>query len=170
MSMYRLVLGLFLFTANASAEVPQLGEPVDESEVNAITVFADGAGLPQGQGSVAEGRLIYERQCIACHGVGGQGGINDQLVGGHVGLEEIPQKRTIGSYWPYAVPVFDYIRRAMPYANPGSLTNDQIYALTAYLLHANGVVAEDAVLDAESLRAIQMPNRVRFFSDFKLPE
>ena len=169
MHMFRLAI-FVLLAGNVSAEVPRLGEPIEESDVGGITVFANGYGLPEGKGSVAEGRSIYERQCIACHGLDGQGGINDQLVGGHVGLDSIPQKRTIGSYWPYAVPVFDYIRRAMPYANPGSLTNDEVYSLTAYLLYANEILPENAVLDARSLRSVKLTKRERFFSDFRLPE
>ena len=100
----------------------------------------------------------------------GQSGINDRLAGGHVALDEIPQARTLGSFWPYAVPIFDYIRRAMPYANPGTLRDDEVYALTAYLLHVNGVIEADTILNAERLAAIKMPNRDRFFSQFKLPK
>lgn len=168
MRMFRTAL-LLMVSANVMAEAPRLGEPVGEAEVGAITVFANGEGLPPGQGSVLQGRAIYQQQCLACHGVEGQGGINDQLVGGHVAFDDVPQARTIGSYWPYAAPVFDYIRRAMPYANPGSLSNDQVYALTAYLLYANELLSEDATLDAGALAAIRLPNRERFFSQFKLP-
>lgn len=162
-----LLCGLALHVA---AEVPKLGEPVSESSVGGLTVFADGQGLPAGSGSVADGRGLYERQCLSCHGVDGQGGINDQLAGGHVALSEIPVRRTVGSFWPYAPPLFDYVRRAMPFLNPGTLTNDQVYALVAYLLHVNGVVDGDATMDAERLAAIKLPNRSRFFSEFKLPD
>ena len=154
----------------AFADTPGLGQPIDESEVGSLTVFASGQGLPEPQRSVSAGRILYERDCFACHGEEGRGSLNDQLAGGHVGLDAIPEKRTIGSYWPYAAPVFDYVRRAMPYANPGSLTDDEVYALTAYLLYVNDVVPADTVLDAEKLKQVKMPNRERFFSSFKLPK
>lgn len=172
MFMVRLaVLALVVaFAPTISADVPALGEPVTEQSVGSITVFADGEGLPEGSGSVGQGRALYERQCLACHGVNGVGGLNDHLAGGHVALSEVPVRRTIGSYWPYAVPVFDYVRRAMPFLNPGSLSDDETYAVVAYLLHVNGVLNEDAVLDADGLRAVRLPNRDRFFSTFRLPD
>lgn len=153
----------------AFAETPGLGVPVKESAITSITVFADGENLPPGSGTVAEGERLYQQQCMSCHGVDGRDGINAPLVGGHAALHQSPAQRTIGSFWPYAVPVFDYIRRAMPYAEPGTLTDDQVYALVAYLLHANDIVGADARLNADSLRAVKMPNRARFFSQFDLP-
>ena len=103
--------------------------------------------------------------CVACHGPDGEQGLNDQLAGG-----ELPYKRTIGTYWPYAPTVFDYIRRAMPYHGAGQLTNDETYALVAYLLHLNDIVDSDEVIDAVALAAIEMPAREIFFSSFPLPE
>ncbi len=136
------------------ADKPGLGIAISEDEVGALTVFSTGVGLPDGQGDVAVGRQLYDKLCMACHGIGGRGGINDQLAGGHVGLDEVPSTRTIGSFWPYAPPLFDYIRRAMPFAEPGTLQNDEVYALVAYLLYVNGVVPEGTgCLNAES-RAI----------------
>lgn len=169
-SMRSLLAFSLVYALPALAQAPQLGVPIAEREVQSLTVFADGEGLPSGQGSVAEGKAINERLCLACHGVNGQDGINDQLSGGHIGLALVPQKRTIGSYWPYATPIFDYIRRAMPYANPGTLADDQVYALTTYLLHVNDIVPAGMVLDAKTLASIKMPNRERFFSEFKLPK
>lgn len=155
--------------STAYSQTPGLGVPIAEAAVESITVFADGENLPPGSGTVAEGQRLYQQQCAACHGPGGKGGINDPLVGGHSALDKAPAPRTIGSFWPYAVPVFDYIRRAMPYAAPGTLTDDQVYALVAYLLHTNEIIGADTRLDAERLRGVKMPNRERFFSTFDLP-
>ena len=104
-----------------------------------------------------------------CHGERGVGGVNDTLAGGQVGLNEQPATRTIGSYWPYAPPLFDYIRRAMPYHTPGALTDDEIYSLTAYILHINGLWDAKTPLDAAALSGVTMPNRARFYSTFELP-
>ena len=105
-----------------------------------ISIGPDGAGLPPGSGTAAAGKVVYEAKCLACHGVDGAGRPNDQLVGGQGTLREAAPIRTIGSYWPYATTVFDYIRRAMPYVTPHSLTPDETYAVTAYLLALNGVI------------------------------
>ena len=167
--MRRLVCCLVFSVPAAFADGPNLGVPIEESAADSITIFADGRGLPPGSGDVAAGKALFETQCAACHGAGGQQGTNDWLVGGHVALDEQPRHRTVGSYWPYAPPLFDYIRRAMPYRNPGTLTSDEIYALVAYLLHANGLWPQDQPLDAKGLAGIKMPNRARFFSRYPLP-
>ena len=127
-----------------------------------ISIEADGTGLPPGSGNVSAGEAIYMVQCIGCHGIEGQGRPNDRLVGGHGTLSDLNPVRTIGSYWPYATTIFDYIRRAMPYTAPKSLNDDQVYALTAYLLYLNGIIAEDDVMDAQSLAQVRMPNRDGF--------
>lgn len=149
-----------------------IGRPVTASEIAAwdLDVGPDGIGLPQGEGSVDAGRSLYAIQCQHCHGVDGAGGPFDPLAG-RIDGDAFPFAtdptvvRTIGSYWPYATTVFDYVRRAMPLERPGSLSNEQVYALTAYLLHLNGLVEADQRLDRESLRAIVMPARDRFVSD-----
>jgi cytochrome c len=133
----------------------------------------DGAELPPGQGSVAEGKALYDRMCASCHGVGGVGGIppNPALVGRDSAAEGFRFARdpkldkTIGNYWPYATTVFDYIKRAMPQATPGILTDPQVYALTAYILSANQILPGDATLDAAALRQVKMPYRDRFVPD-----
>ena len=147
-----------------AAEHPGLGQVLSEDQVAAMdfTILPDGTGLPPGAGSVEDGRTVYARECRACHGEKGQGGPNDRLVGGVGSLTSDAPVKTIGSYWPYATTVFDYIRRAMPYTAPGSLSADDVYALTAYLLHENGIVGEDAVMDADALPAVVMPNREGF--------
>jgi hypothetical protein len=125
----------------------------------------DGSGLPPGSGSVAHGREVFAQQCAACHGDKGQGGVGDRLVGGQGTLATPNPVRTVGSYWPYAPTLFDYIRRAMPQNAPGSLSNEDVYAVSAYILHSNGLLATDAVLDAKTMSAIRMPNRSMFVDD-----
>lgn len=129
-----------------------------------IDVKPDGEGLPAGRGSVAEGEQVYMIQCVACHGPTGTEGPNDRLVGTEP-WSEWPGSFTVGSYWPYATTLYDYIRKAMPQLTPGTLTADQTYAVIAYILHLNGIVPEDAVMDAESLPAVRMPARDRFVLD-----
>jgi cytochrome c len=127
-----------------------------------ISIETNGDGLPRGSGDAAAGAEIYAVKCVACHGAEGSGGPNDRLVGGHGTLTELAQVRTVGSFWPYASTVFDYIRRAMPFQAPQSLTNDEVYALTAYLLAANGIIDESEVMDARTLARVRMPNRDGF--------
>jgi mono/diheme cytochrome c family protein len=145
-------------------ESPGLGRPASHADVTAVdfTIMPDGEGLPDGSGNPSDGAELYTQYCLACHGEGGTGGVNDVLVGGHGSLVTDAPVKTIGSYWPYATTLFDYIRRAMPYQSPGILTDDQLYALTAYLLYLNDVIDEDTVLDAHSLPAVEMPNRDNF--------
>lgn len=143
---------------------PMLGEPLSPEAVSEIdyVVLPDGTGLPEGSGTAAEGEAVYAKHCLACHGENGQDGINDRLAGGHGSIDSAMPVKTLGSYWPYATTVFDYVRRAMPYNDPGSLSDDEIYALTAYLLHINDIVERDERLDAATLPDIDMPNRENF--------
>ncbi len=152
----------------AAAEPPPLafGRLATPAEIAAadIDVRADGAGLPPGRGSVPDGATLFASGCTACHGGQGQKPIaGAPLLMGGVGTLATPKPvKTVGSYWPYATTLFDYIRRAMPFQAPGSLTDAQVYALTAYILRLNGIVPEDAVLDAASLPKVRMPNRDGF--------
>src|SRR5262245_28784801 len=149
-------------------EGPNLGRPATPAEIAGwdIDVAPDGTGLPPGRGDARTGAGIYAVKCQACHGEKGAGKPNDQLVGGQGTLATATPVRTIGSYWPYATTVFDYTRRAMPYIQPHSLTNDETYALTAYLLYLNGVIGEADVMDARTLPQVKMPNRDGFIRTY----
>jgi len=144
-----------------------LGRPATEAEIHAwdIDVAPKGEGLPPGEGTVAQGRLIYAAKCARCHGPTGREGPSDVLVGGRDSLTTPQPLKTVGSYWPYATTLYDYIRRAMPFDAPQSLSPDEIYAVIAWLLHENGIVAADAVMDARSLPGVLMPNRHGFVPD-----
>ncbi len=130
-----------------------------------IAVGPDGKELPPGRGTAVEGRAIYMQRCLACHGPTGQEGPFDRLAGGQGSLATDRPIKTVGSYWPYATTLFDYIRRAMPFDRPNSLTDAEVYAVTAYVLFLNGLVREDEVIDAHSLPQVRMPNRDGFVRD-----
>ena len=132
-----------------------------------ISIGPDGVGLPAGSGTPKQGAEVYAAKCIVCHGPEGANGVNDRLVGGQGTLTTASPVKTIGSYWPYATTVFDYVRRAMPYPAPHSLSDAEAYAVTAYLLHLNGIIGADAVMDATSLPKVKMPNQGRFTSAIK---
>jgi S-disulfanyl-L-cysteine oxidoreductase SoxD len=153
--------------ACAWAEPQGLGSAPDKALVQAwdIDVSPDGAGLPAGRGSVAQGARVYAQKCAVCHGTNGEGNPMDQLVGGGGTLASAQPVKTIGSFWPFATTVFDYIRRAMPFNEPQSLSDDEVYAVTAYLLYRNGIVGETAVMDAQTLPAVSMPNHSGFVLD-----
>ncbi len=148
-----------------AAETPKLGKPIAPADIAAwdISIGPDGAGLPPGSGTSKQGEAVYAAKCVACHGEKGAGKPYDALVGG-IGTLPAPQApvRTVGSYWPYATTFFDYVRRAMPYAESKSLPNDELYALTAYILHLNGVVGENDTMNAQTLPKVAMPNRDGF--------
>lgn len=155
---------LFLSPFTLAQEGPGLGVVASPEEVAGwdVSIGPDGENLPPGSGTVAQGAEIFAAQCAVCHGANGEGATNDRLVGGHDSLTSDNIVKTVGSYWPYATTVFDYVRRAMPFTQPGSLSDDEVYALTAYLLEMNNVIDEDAVLNAETLPAIEMPNKDGF--------
>ncbi|HEX7906933.1 MAG TPA: cytochrome c [Paraburkholderia sp.] len=144
-----------------------IGTPLTEQDLAAwnIDVAPDGRGLPAGSGDVVTGAHLFAAKCAACHGAQGQGGLGDQLIGGQGTLTSAKPKRTVGSYWPYATTLFDYIRRAMPYNAPESLSADEVYALSAFLLNQNGIVPANTLLDAASLPRVAMPNRGGFVAD-----
>jgi cytochrome c len=158
--------------ARAAPRHYEFGRAPTEAEVASrdIDVRADGQGLPPGQGSVDQGRQIFAGTCAPCHGDNGQGNLSDRLVGGFGTLKDRNPVKTVGSYWPYATTLFDYIRRAMPFNAPQSLTNDQVYAVSAYVLSLNGILPDDAVLNATGLAKIIMPNRDGFISPDPRPD
>ena len=145
------------------------GVPVSEADLDLWNIdirTPDGKGLPPGKGSVAEGAKIYAEQCIACHGEAAKGGtMFGTMVGGIGSFKTNTRILTPGSMYPYAPILFDYTRRAMPLTSPQSLTNDQVYALSAYILNLNGLIPADAVMDAASLTRLEMPNRNGFIPD-----
>jgi len=147
------------------AETPGRGRPASPQEIALwdLSIGPDGAGLPPGSGSAQQGEAIYAAKCLPCHGEKGSGKPNDQLVGGIGTLAgQQPLVKTVGSFWPYATTLFDYVRRAMPSNAPKSLSDDEVYAVCAYILRLNGIVGEDAVMNAQTLAKVQMPNRDGF--------
>ncbi|WP_407525989.1 c-type cytochrome [Methylobacterium oryzisoli] len=154
-----------LFGPAASAY--DFGRPATRADIDLwnIDVRPDGAGLPGGSGTAAQGRQVFQENCAACHGERGQGAVADRLVGGDGTLATDQPIKTVGSFWPYATTLFDYIRRAMPYPAPQSLSNDETYAVVAYILSLNGIVPPTQVLNRSNLPMIRMPNRDGFVPD-----
>jgi cytochrome c len=152
-----------------SAGLPALGVAVSEDQIAGwdISIPPSGAGLPPGSGSVKQGEMVYTAKCQACHGEKGTGKPADALVGGKGSLATKTPMRTVGSYWPYATTLFDYVRRSMPITAPLSLTNDEVYAVSAYVLNLNGIVPADAVMNAQTLAQVKMPNRDGFIDAWK---
>jgi mono/diheme cytochrome c family protein len=161
---------VFAAACGARAEPPGLGKPSTEADIAAwdISIMPDGAGLPPGRGAPAEGARVYAEKCAACHGENGVKPVAPgagPLVGGGK-LDRIEAVKTIGNFYGHATTVFDFIRRAMPFNEPRTLTNDEAYAVTAYLLAANKIIGENDVMDAQSLPKVKMPNRDNFIIRF----
>jgi cytochrome c len=165
---------LFIPLAALSAEPvdtdsrANVGQPADPALIERfdISVLPTGEGLPKGRGTAREGAKVYATHCAACHGDKGQGsGDFVALVGGKGTLATPKPVLTVGSYWPYSTTLFDYIRRAMPYAAPGSLSADEIYAVSAWVLAENGIIGKDAVMNQQTLPRVTMPNRNGFVPD-----
>ncbi|NIV49392.1 MAG: c-type cytochrome [Gammaproteobacteria bacterium] len=164
------LLGFSAFAAADTSRPPvSYGTPISEADVASWDIdiqTKSGKGLPPGQGSVAEGEKIFATKCAACHGAGAAGGPQYGAMFGGIGsMTEKKRKLTPGSMYPYAPILFDYTRRAMPMDAPQSLSNNEVYALTAYIYHLNGLVEKDATVDAASLSAMKMPNRDGFIAD-----
>lgn len=146
-----------------------LGRPASADEVKQrdITTLPNGAGLPDGKGTSAQGETVYRDKCASCHGPNGEGNLpqGTQLIGGVGSLASDNPVRTVGSYWPYATSVWDYIHRAMPLNQPGSLSADDTYAVTAFLLNRNKIIEASEVMDKDTLAKVRMPNRDGFIPD-----
>ena len=157
------LIALAFGSSTAFAQGPNLGTPISPAEIAAwdISILPDGSGLPPGSGRSAEGSVIFAAKCAVCHGENGKGGQNSGLVGSPP-LTSINATKTIANFWPYATTLFDFTRRAMPWPRPRTLTNDEVYALTAYILALNKIIGEDEVMNAETLPKVKMPNRDNF--------
>jgi S-disulfanyl-L-cysteine oxidoreductase SoxD len=144
------------------------GTPLSESDVAAwdISILPDGTNLPPGSGTPQQGATIFAAKCQVCHGEAGKGGSAAALVGGQPLTTGIDTTKTIGNFWPYATTIFDFTRRAMPWPRPRTLTNDEVYALTAYVLAQNKIIGDTDVMNAQTLPRVRMPNRDGFIARF----
>ena len=161
-----MILGTVLLCNGTVIANPNLGQEISAADLAAwdISISPSGEGLPEGGGTAKDGEAVYNAQCANCHGEKGVGKPADPLVGGIGSLGSDKAARTVGSYWPYATTLFDYTRRAMPFNNPQSLSNDDLYAVSAYILFLNGIIGEDEKMDATTLPKVEMPNRGGFVS------
>ena len=161
-----------LCALHATAAIAQsptfgVGRPPTPEEIRDLgsPIAPDGTGLPPGSGSVADGRRVFAAQCARCHGPAGEGDVGARLVGGQGTLKTPKPLKTVGSFWPYATTLWDYINRAMPFDKPGLLTPAEVYAAAAFVLNLNGIIRDDQVMDATTLPKVQMPNRAGFVAD-----
>jgi len=167
MSMRKLISAAALLALSSAAfgQSPNLGKPISPEDLASwdISIGPDGAGLPPGSGTAKQGEAVFTAKCQACHGEKGAGRPNDRLVGGQGSLAgDKPPIKTVGSFWPYATTMFDYVRRAMPYNESKTLSADEIYAVVAYVLNLNGVIGDTDVINAQTLPHVKMPNRDGF--------
>jgi cytochrome c len=167
--MPRFFLNLYLLGISpwGMAAGPNLGQPLTAADLAAwnINVMPDGTGLPKGQGTSAQGAPIYAQKCAHCHGEHGKGGVNAAVVGG-APVKSMDSTKTIANFWPYASTLFDFIRRSMPWQQPRTLSDDEVYALTAYILAMNKLIGEGDVMNAQTLPKVRMPNRDGFIPRF----
>jgi len=163
-----IALALAFSAGEALAQGPNLGTAISPADIAAwdINIRPDGSGLPPGSGTPAQGAPIYAQKCAACHGANGKGGINAALVGGQPLATGIETTKTITNFWPYPTTLFDFTRRAMPFPKPRTLTNEEVYALTAYILRLNNLIGENDVMNASTLPKVRMPNRDGFIVRF----
>jgi S-disulfanyl-L-cysteine oxidoreductase SoxD len=160
-----------LSAGSAFAQNSGLGKPLSETDIKQwdIAVLPDGTNLPPGSGTPAKGAIIFAEKCSACHGEAGKGGVAPYypaLVGGQPLTNGIDTVKTIANYYAYATTIFDYTRRAMPYNVPRSLTDEEVYSLTAYILALNKLIGDNDVLDAKTLPQVKMPNRDNFIMPY----
>ncbi len=162
-------VALVVAGAALAIDPPKLGTPAPEMLIRLfdISIPPDGTGLPAGQATAKQGEAVFMARCAACHGERGEGATNDRIASGIGTLQdEVQTFKTVGSYWPYATTLFDYVRRAMPYNAPLSLTDEEVYAAIAYVLFLSRIVGETDVIDAKSLPAVKMPNRDAFINAY----
>jgi S-disulfanyl-L-cysteine oxidoreductase SoxD len=165
-------LAFCLAAGAASAEAPNLGKPIGPADIAAwdISIQPDGTGLPPGAGTPAQGGRIYAEKCAQCHGPDGKGGVAGvtaaPLVGGEPITDISAAMKRIANFWPYATTLFDYTRRAMPWQQPMTLSNDEVYAVTAYMLALNKLIGENDTMNAQTLPKVKMPNRDGFIVRF----
>jgi cytochrome c len=159
-------LGALVLGSTVSAQ--NLGTPISEAEIAPwdISILPDGTGLPAGSGTPADGARIFAAKCSVCHGENGKGGLAAAIAGGGPLTSGIETTKTIANFWPYATTLFDFTRRAMPWPRPRTLTNDEVYALTAYMLSLNKIVGDNDVMNAQTLPKVRMPNRDGFIVRF----
>jgi cytochrome c len=152
----------------AFAQAQGFGTPIAEAAIAPwdISIMPDGSGLPPGRGTPEQGATIFAAKCALCHGPEAKGGTNAALVGGAPLTTGIDTPKTIANFWPYATTLFDFTRRAMPWQQPRTLTNDEVYALTAYILALNKIIGPNDVMDAGTLPKVRMPNRDGFIVRF----
>jgi mono/diheme cytochrome c family protein len=169
MAAYALLSGPDWVTAVAQAQSPTYGvgrtPTLDEIRTLGLAIPPSGAGLPPGSGTATVGRTVFAAQCARCHGPNGEGDTGARLVGGDGTLATAKPLRTVGSFWPYATTLWDYVNRAMPFDKPGLLEPSEVYAAVAYVLHLNGIIDENRIMDATTLPAVRMPNRDGFVPD-----
>jgi mono/diheme cytochrome c family protein len=163
------VAAMLAVAAPLAAQSPtfSVGRPPTADEIRNLggAIAPDGGGLPEGSGTVAAGRDVFAAQCARCHGPKAQGDVGPVLVGGQGSLATARPLKTVGSFWPYATTLWDYINRAMPFDKPGLLKPSEVYAVAAYILNLNGIIGENDVMDARSLPKVKMPNRDGFVAD-----
>ena len=167
-----LALAIVAF-ASSVALAQGFGKPISEAEIAPwdISIMPDGSGLPPGSGTADQGAKVFATKCALCHGPEAKGGTNAALVGGAPLTSGIDTPKTIANFWPYATTLFDFTRRAMPWQQPRTLTNDEVYAVTAYILALNKIIGANDVMNAATLPKVRMPNRDGFIVRFpeKMP-
>jgi mono/diheme cytochrome c family protein len=173
MSMPKLIAAALLILASAAiaraGDTPGLGKPMTEADIKPwdISVMPDGGNMPPGSGTAAQGAKLYvDKGCNLCHGDNGKGGPNPALVGNPPLMGDVAALKTIANFWAWPTTLFDYIRRAMPWPTPHTLSDDEVYALCAYLFAANNLIPQDQVMNAETLPKVKMPNHDNFIIRF----
>ena len=169
-ALFMLVVAMLVgsYARVVAQDTPHLGKAISEADVAAwdISILPDGTGLPAGSGTPDQGSMVFATKCAVCHGENGKGGSAAALIGGQPLTSGIETAKTISNFWPYATTLFDFTRRAMPWPRPRTLTNDEVYALTAFILAQNKIIGANDVMNAQTLPKVRMPNRDGFIPRF----